>query len=107
MAIVAIPKRPRPHQPEAQVPANDSRKRELIEMLARGDFHGAESIREEMCAAKEKVVSKHEATATPANNELSFVSWRNDEGELETLEMTATPEAQAYFESVMAKEAAN
>lgn len=42
-----------------------------------------------------------------ANVELATVQWRSADGHTETMEMTASPAARAYFEQVMAKEARN
>ncbi|QFU75355.1 hypothetical protein EY643_06650 [Halioglobus maricola] len=103
MASVAIPRNPRPHQPLDKKNGQDGRKQRLIERIARGDLHGAESVRQEIRDEYAARVTKT-APVESANGELSFVSWRNSEGEIETLEMTATREAKAYFKEVMAKE---
>ena len=102
----AVPKRPRPHQhSRAEMAGIESLKQKLVQQIAGGDTVGAEATREKIRLERmHKRVIEMETAANSAP-EASTVHWVSDDGQEESIEMTATPEAQAYFKEVMKKEA--
>ena len=101
----AVPRKPRPHQPERRKVARvESLKQRLMQQIATGDLTGAESTREAI--RHERLHSRIREMEAAANSapESSTVHWVSHDGTEESIEMTATPEAKAYFAEVMKKE---
>ncbi len=101
----AVPKKPRPHQDSHQQPTRaESLKQRLVQQIAMGDANGAESTRAKI--QHERLQKRIEEMETAANSapESSTVHWVSNDGAEESIEMTATPEAKAYFSEVMKKE---
>ena len=106
MAIAAVPKRARPHQPDEPAPGIDSMKEKLIKLIACGDANGADKLRKQM-QLDQAARDATQATTQPTNSEHSFVSWTNEEGKPESIELTATPEASEYFAQITEIKAAS
>ena len=103
----AVPRKPRPHQPERRkVPRVESLKQRLMQQIATGDVKGAESTREAIRheGLHRRIREIEMAAAANSAPEASTVHWVSHDGTEESIEMTATPEAKAYFAEVMKKE---
>jgi hypothetical protein len=100
----AVPRRPRPHSPVAGPSAKiQSLKEQLIQRIVRGDQEGAESMRRQLRIESLKQQADQEAANAAPETGASIAVWLGADGERESVEMTATPEAQAYFDQLSSK----
>lgn len=100
----AIPKRARPHKPDPdQTSRIQSLKEQLIQHVIRGDQGAAETMRQELRVEQLKKQALQHAANSPEQPGTSSANWLGPDGEEESIELTATPEAKAYFEQVMSK----
>ncbi len=105
---VAIPRKPRPHhEGTRELTEREQLKQLLVQQIVSGDTTGAESTRRKLQTEglKQRVRDLERSASRPAG--ASTAHWVDDDGSEESIELVATPEAKAYFEQVMSKEAAN
>lgn len=103
----AIPKKARPHKPgQGRASRIQSLKEQLIQHVIRGDQGAAETMRQELRVEQLKKQALQHAANSPNSPGASSANWLGPDGEHESIELTATPEARAYFEQVMSKEEA-
>ena len=101
----AAPKRERSlWYPRYSVPRLESLKQLLVQQIASGNAAGAETTRAKL--RQERMYNRVRELEAAANSapEASTVHWVADDGNEESIEMTATPEAKAYFEELAKKE---
>ncbi|NQY03400.1 MAG: hypothetical protein HRT76_09090 [Halieaceae bacterium] len=89
--MIAVPKKPRPHQLELQPKNDESLKQRLIRQIAQGDTSGAEATRAEIAVEKLRIERAHIKTETCRQ------AYIIDGEVVESIELTATPEAADYF----------
>jgi len=91
MARISVPKQPRPHQLEPTAKSTASLKQQLIRQLACGDTTGAKQTR--------LLMAESNARGTAVEPRHCHAVMIEDGRVVETVKMTATPEARDYFES--------
>jgi hypothetical protein len=98
--MIAVPKRPRPHQPEPDefdfTPVEIPLRQQLINQIAVGAVESANELRELMKRETSKLGSVD--GETPVASGTSHAIWNKDGEILESLPLTATPEARAWFD---------
>lgn len=101
----AIPRQARSHPPSpSQGSCIQSLKERLIQHVIRGNPGAAETMRDELRIEQLKKRALRHAAKSPAMPGASSASWLGPDGEQEFIELTATPEARAYFEQVMSRD---
>ena len=94
---ISVPRRRRPHQAEGPAGKIESLKQKLIHSIVQGDDAGAEVTRRELQVEQLKQQALQEAANSATTTGTSTARWTGEDSEEEIVEMTATPEAAAFF----------
>lgn len=104
--MVAVPKRPRPHQPEReQKEQRESLKQQLIQYVVRGDVKSAQDIRSRLELESAQKSLEEEMRLEKTLSDASFALWTVDGEVVERTILSATPEARKLFPASPDKEA--
>lgn len=95
----AVPRKPLQQPSSSKAFEMKSLKQRLIQSIVRGDEAGAQSMREQLHMEQIKLRASHIAANSTLKTD-SRVDWLGPNGEHESLEMLATPEASAYFQQL-------
>ena len=97
--MIAVPKRPRPHQHKLEQPRPlESLKERLIQHVLRGDHQSAEAVRAEICLLRAQQIAARESAAHEERGTCT-AQWVVDHRVVEEVELTATPEARQWFDA--------